>query len=269
MIHSSVISIYKPIVFNDYNIQAYTLSVTSITKLLLRIVMNNSPSVLVIIPAYNEEANILRTVQSVMRFGYDYLVVNDGSTDKTLQICIENHLNVLDLPQNLGIGGAVQAGHKYARQFSYDIDVQVDGDGQHDPKYIGTLIEEIQAGSDIVVGSRFLIPTAGFQSSFLRRIGITWFSNVIRLVSRRRITDPTSGFRACNKKAIELFCNKYPSDYPEPDSIVYALAQGLDVTEVSVVMRERQGGTSSISGLSSVYYMIKVTLAIFISAFSK
>ena len=223
---------------------------------------------LVIIPAYNEQESIEATVRSVVAAGYDYVVINDGSTDDTLEICRRNNLNVLNLPQNLGIGGAVQAGHKYAKQFDYDIDVQVDGDGQHDPSYISKLVEEILAGSDLVIGSRFLKQTDGFQSSFLRRIGINWLSGVISLVSHHRVTDPTSGFRACDRKAIDLFCRKYPVDYPEPDSIVSALATGLKVSEVSVIMKERQGGSSSISGLSSIYYMIKVTLAILISAFS-
>lgn len=230
--------------------------------------MNNSPRILVIIPAYNERESIVSTVDSVVRAGYDYVVVNDGSTDDTLDICRKKNINVLNLPQNLGIGGAVQAGHKYAQHFGYDIDVQVDGDGQHDPAYIYKLVDEILAGSDLVVGSRFLERTKGFQSSFLRRVGITWLSTVIKFVTHQSITDPTSGFRACNIKAIDLFCKKYPADYPEPDSIVSALSRGLKVTEVSVVMKERQGGSSSISGFSSIYYMIKVTLAIIISAFS-
>ena len=224
--------------------------------------------VLVIIPAYNERESIVSTVNSVVAAGYDYVVINDGSTDDTLDICRSNNLNVLDLPQNLGIGGAVQAGHKYAKQFGYDIDVQVDGDGQHDPSYIPKLVDGILSGSDLVIGSRFVEQTNGFQSSFMRRVGINWLSGVINLVTQHRITDPTSGFRACNRKAIDLFCKRYPADYPEPDSIVSALSHGLNVSETSVVMKERQGGSSSISGFSSIYYMIKVTLAILISSFS-
>ena len=175
---------------------------------------------------------------------------------------------MLDLPQNLGIGGAVQAGHKYAQRFGYDIDVQVDGDGQHDPSYIPHLIKEIANGSDLVIGSRFLEKTDGFQSTFMRRLGIKWLSYVISITTHSKISDPTSGFRACGAKAIGLFCKKYPADYPEPDSAVAAMVKGLSVTEVPVVMKERQGGKSSISGFSSVYYMIKVTLAIIISAYS-
>lgn len=231
--------------------------------------MTKQSRVLVIIPAYNESETILDTVNDVIATGFDYVVVNDGSTDATLDICRSNHVNALNLPQNLGIGGAVQAGHKYAKKFGYEIDIQVDGDGQHDPSYIAALVEQVDAGSDLVVGSRFLEKTEGFQSTAMRRLGIAWLSGVIRALTHRTVTDPTSGFRACGPRAINLFCEDYPTDYPEPDSIVTALSRGLVVSEVPVCMRERQGGMSSISGFSSIYYMIKVTLAILISAFSK
>lgn len=231
--------------------------------------MTKQSRVLVIIPAYNESEAILDTVNDVIATGFDYVVVNDGSTDATLDICRSSHVNVLNLPQNLGIGGAVQAGHKYAKKFGYEIDIQVDGDGQHDPSYIAALVDQVDAGSDLVVGSRFLEKTEGFQSTAMRRLGIAWLSGVIRALTHRTVTDPTSGFRACGPRAINLFCEDYPTDYPEPDSIVTALSRGLVVSEVPVCMRERQGGMSSISGFSSVYYMIKVTLAILISAFSK
>lgn len=231
--------------------------------------MTKQSRVLVIIPAYNESEAILDTVNDVIATGFDYVVVNDGSTDATLDICRSNHVNALNLPQNLGIGGAVQAGHKYAKKFGYEIDIQVDGDGQHDPSCIAALVEQVDAGSDLVVGSRFLEKTEGFQSTAMRRLGIAWLSGLIRALTHRTVTDPTSGFRACGPRAINLFCEDYPTDYPEPDSIVTALSRGLVVSEVPVCMRERQGGMSSISGFSSIYYMIKVTLAILISAFSK
>ena len=214
--------------------------------------MSNHYRVLVIVPAYNEAESICATVKAVIDSGYDYVVVNDGSTDNTLEICHANHLNVLDLPQNLGIGGAVQAGHKYAKKYGYNIDVQVDGDGQHDPCFISSMVEQIEAGCDLVIGSRFLERTGGFK-----------------MCTGKYVADPTSGFRACGPKAIDYFCNNYPVDYPEPDSIVSVLARGLSVSEVPVVMKERQGGSSSISGFSSAYYMVKVTLAIIISACSK
>lgn len=225
--------------------------------------------VLVIIPAYNEEEAILTTVSSVVEAGYDYVVVNDGSTDKTLELCRANGVNVLDLPSNLGIGGAVQGGHKYAQRNGYDVDVQFDGDGQHDVAYIPDLLSSIDKGNDVVVGSRFIEEPKGFQSTLMRRIGKTWLAFLIRLFVGLNVTDPTSGFRACGKKAIELYSAEYPTDYPEPESLVVATRSGLSVGEVPVVMRERQGGSSSIGLVSSVYYMIKVTLAIAIATFSK
>ncbi|WP_417574487.1 glycosyltransferase family 2 protein [Parolsenella catena] len=220
--------------------------------------------ILVIIPAYNESECILATVRNIEAYGYDYIVVNDGSKDDTLSICRANALNVLDLPQNLGIGGAVQAGHKYAQRHGYDIDIQVDGDGQHDPSYIPKLVEQINNGADLAVGSRFLEKTDGFQSTFMRRVGITWLSWWIKLFTGETVTDPTSGFRACDRKAIDLFCKNYPDDYPEPESLALAMKTGLSVREASVKMLERQGGQSSIGGFSSVYYMIKVSLAVWI-----
>lgn len=227
------------------------------------------PKVLIVIPAYNEADNILNTVRGVVEHGYDYIVVNDGSRDATLDVCRSNGLNVLDLPMNLGIGGAVQAGHKYAQRFGYDIDIQLDGDGQHDPAYLDALVREVASGADLVIGSRFLEKTDGFQSTFMRRVGITWLSAMLKLCTGRRVSDPTSGFRACGCRAIDLFCASYPVDYPEPESIAVAIKSGLSVKEVSVEMRERQGGTSSIGGLSSVYYMIKVSLAILIASVSR
>lgn len=227
------------------------------------------PKVLIVIPAYNEADNILNTVRGVVEHGYDYIVVNDGSRDATLDVCRSNGLNVLDLPMNLGIGGAVQAGHKYAQRFGYDIDIQLDGDGQHDPAYLDALVREVASGADLVIGSRFLEKTNGFQSTFMRRVGITWLSAMLKLCTGHRVSDPTSGFRACGRRAIDLFCASYPVDYPEPESIAVAIKSGLSVKEVSVEMRERQGGTSSIGGLSSVYYMIKVSLAILIASVSR
>lgn len=223
---------------------------------------NNVPRVLVIVPAYNEQDCIVETVRRIKETGYDYVVVNDGSKDNTLKLCRENGINVLDLPQNLGIGGAVQAGHKYAQHYGYDIDVQVDGDGQHDPSYIPQLVKMIEDGADLAIGSRFVQETDGFQSTWLRRVGITWLSGLLKLLAGKIVTDPTSGFRASGRRAIELFCENYPMDYPEPESIALALQNGLSLSEIPVNMLERQGGSSSIGGFSSVYYMIKVTLAI-------
>lgn len=239
----------------------YTWSVMAINSVSSHNVGSNF-KVLVIIPAFNESASILDTVKSIESYGYDYIVVNDGSSDNTLEICLENNVNVLNLSQNLGIGGAIQAGHKFAYEHNYDIDIQVDGDGQHDPAFIPDLVDQIAKGSNLAIGSRFLVRTDGFQSSFMRRVGIKWLCWWIKLFTGKIVTDPTSGFRACDSKAIALFCKYYPDDYPEPESIVVALKDGLRVSESSVLMRERQGGVSSIGVSSSVYYMIKVSLAI-------
>lgn len=233
------------------------------------IASSSQPRVLVIIPAYNERESILGTVRSVTEAGFDYLVINDGSTDDTLDICHSKGINVLDLPLNLGIGGAVQAGHKFAQRHGYDIDIQFDGDGQHDAHYLKDLVHEVQDGADIAIGSRFLGDQRGFQSTVMRRVGKTWLSGCLRVFSGVRVTDPTSGFRACGRRAIDLFCQSYPIDYPEPESIATASRRGLVVREISVEMHERQGGVSSISALASAYYMVKVSLAIAIASLSR
>lgn len=222
---------------------------------------------LVIIPAYNEQSSIVDVVHQVQAAGFDYVVVNDGSTDNTLAVCREHGFSVLNLPENLGIGGAVQAGHKYALREGYDIDIQFDGDGQHEAACLQELTQAIEDGADLVIGSRFLGNENQFKSTFMRRVGIRWLSIVLGIFGGK-VSDPTSGFRACGRKAIELFSDEYPMDYPEPESIVSAIAQGLVVREHPVIMHERQSGVSSIGPLSSVYYMIKVTLAILIMGYS-
>lgn len=229
---------------------------------------NKHLNVLVVIPAYNEQESIVSVVNDVVSAGYDYVVVNDGSTDETQSLCESHGFNVLNLSQNLGIGGCVQAGHKYALLNGYDVDIQFDGDGQHDARCIPSLVELIESGSDLAIGSRFVEDTDGFRSTALRRLGIVWLSFWIKAFSGKRITDPTSGFRASSKKAMALFARNYPTDYPEPESIMLAIKSGLSVNEAPVTMRERQGGKSSIGGLSSLYYMIKVSLAILIVSFS-
>jgi len=222
---------------------------------------------IVIVPAYNEEQNLPGLFKSLRSEcpECDVVVVNDCSNDNTLKICKEHGVDVLDLPVNLGIGGAVQAGIKYALYKGYDYAVQVDGDGQHDPKYIKMLFSELDKGANICVGSRF-ISGEGFQSSKLRRFGIRYFSNLIYLFTGRRIKDPTSGFRACDRKAIKLFAADYPRDYPEPESLVNAAKHNLKISEIPVIMHPRAQGKSSITSLKSVYYMIKVTLAIIIAS---
>ena len=221
---------------------------------------------LVIIPAYNESENIVNTVKEIKEKAsdFDYVVINDCSSDKTLEILESNHLNYINLPVNLGIGGAVQTGYKYALEHEYDMAVQVDGDGQHDPAYLHSLEETlIKEKADMVIGSRF-IKNEGFQSTFARRMGIVYFTKMIKSLTGTTITDPTSGFRLVNKDVITLFANDYPRDYPEPESIVALLKRKKKVIEVPVQMKERQGGVSSIRLWNSVYYMIKVSIAILV-----
>ena len=221
---------------------------------------------LVIIPAYNESESIRDTVKDIISKapGFDYIVVNDCSTDDTLKILSEEGFNYLNLPVNLGIGGAVQAGYRYARKYGYEIAVQVDGDGQHDPGYLELMAEKlVQSNADMVIGSRF-IEKEGFQSSALRRVGIKYFTGLIKLVTGKTITDPTSGLRMINRDVICEFADNYPRDYPEPESVVAILKHHRNVVELPVKMRARQGGTSSIHMKRSVYYMIKVTIAILI-----
>lgn len=221
---------------------------------------------LIIIPAYNESASIERTVQTIKEHApeFDYIIINDCSTDSTLQICQDNDFPVIDLPLNLGIGGAVQTGYLYAYENDYEAAVQVDGDGQHDPAFLNEMVKHLEEHQlDMVIGSRF-IEMKGFQSSAIRRIGISYFSNLIKLLTGKRITDPTSGLRMVGKRVIKCFAKNYPKDYPEPESVVLILRKGMKVKEIPVVMKERQGGVSSISAGKSVYYMIKVTLAILV-----
>lgn len=219
---------------------------------------------LVIIPAYNECRSIQKAVDDIREHapGFDYVVINDCSTDETLEICRKNNLNHVNLSVNLGIGGAVQTGYLYACQNDYDVAVQFDGDGQHDAAYLEMMAQELfRSKSDMVIGSRF-IEKEGFQSSGLRRVGIRYFSILIRLMTGKRVTDPTSGMRMVNRDVMRIYANSYPKDYPEPESVTAVLRMGKKVTEVPVVMKEREEGASSIGGFKSIYYMIKVTLAI-------
>ena len=221
---------------------------------------------LVIIPAYNESESIVNTVRNIQKKApeFDYIVINDCSKDATLEVLKENNINHLNLPVNLGIGGAVQTGYKYALEKGYDVAVQVDGDGQHDPKYLSNLLKcLIEEKADMVIGSRF-IENQGFQSTFMRRIGIVYFTRLIRALTGKTITDPTSGFRMAGRDVIRMFATQYPKDYPEPESIVTLLKNDMKVLEVPVRKKERQGGESSIKMTNSVYYMIKVSLAILV-----
>ncbi|MBE5870290.1 MAG: glycosyltransferase family 2 protein [Lachnospiraceae bacterium] len=223
---------------------------------------------LVIIPAYNEEKSIEKTVQDITEHApeFDYVIVNDCSRDATLEVCREKGMHVLNLPVNLGIGGAVQTGYVYAEKNHYDFAIQFDGDGQHDARYLHEMRDYMtEHGVNMLIGSRF-ITKEGFQSSGLRRFGIRYFSVLIRLLTGKKVTDPTSGMRMVDKEIIRIYADCYPKDYPEPESVVAVIRQKKKVEEYPVVMREREEGRSSISPLKSVYYMVKVTLAILVEA---
>ena len=234
--------------------------------------MSKDSKILLIIPAYNEEENILKTVNTIKDYNkknntnYDILVINDGSIDNTSKICHDNNITTIDLIHNLGIGGAVQTGYKYAYDNNYDIAVQFDGDGQHDVSYVENIINPIiNDNVDFVIGSRFLKKEKdNFQSTFARRIGINMISFFMKIVSHKKIYDTTSGFRACNKKIIENFANDYPLEYPEPISTVELIKKGYEVSEISVKMNDRKGGTSSIRSWKNIYYMINVILSILV-----
>lgn len=226
--------------------------------------------VLIIIPAYNEEENIKKVVDNLIQNypQYDYVVVNDGSSDRTRDVCRARGYEYLNLSINLGIGGAVQTGYKYAKSRGYDVAVQIDGDGQHDISYLEKMLPILESGeADIVIGSRF-IDNEGFQSSFLRRRGINFLSGLIWVCTGKKIKDVTSGFRAVNKKFIDIYAKYYPTDYPEPEAIISAIMNRGKIKEIPVVMQERISGDSSINFLRSVYYMVKVTLAIFVCRIS-
>lgn len=219
-----------------------------------------------IIPAYNEQDSIVKTVTGLQKKApdFDYIIINDCSKDNTMDICREHGLKVLNLPINLGIGGAVQTGYLYAYQHNYDVAVQFDGDGQHDAAYLEAMSEVLEKEQiDMVIGSRF-ITKEGFQSSGLRRVGIRYFAFLTKLLFGQEITDATSGMRMCNRKVMELFIKDYPRDYPEPESVARLLRHKCRIKEIPVVMHEREAGVSSISLKKSGYYMIKVSLAILI-----
>lgn len=225
---------------------------------------------LLIIPAYNEADNIEKVVNNIVQNypQYDYIVVNDGSKDDTEGICLKNGYQVLNLPINMGIGGAVQTGYCYARDNDYDIAVQIDGDGQHDVSFLAEMIRLIEERkADVVIGSRF-VEKEGFQSSQMRRIGINFLSNLAWILTGVRVKDITSGYRVINRNFINIFAEDYPSDYPEPEAMVIAAVHGGKIREYPVVMRERENGESSITLKKSVYYMIKVTLAMLIRRLS-
>lgn len=223
---------------------------------------------LIIIPAYNEEQNIVKVIDDITKNAteFDYIIINDCSTDNTEKICREKGYNIVSLPTNLGIGGGVQTGYKYALENAYDIAIQIDGDGQHKAECIPMLLKYMEENkADMVIGSRY-IEGEGFQSTYMRRLGSRVLGYLLKRVSGTVITDPTSGLRMVNREIIREFCRYYPTDYPEPESIASILRKGYKVMEVPVVMDEREAGVSSINPIKSVYYMIKVCLAILIDS---
>ncbi len=228
--------------------------------------------VLLIIPSYNEEENVLNNYKRIVKHNekyktnYDVIIVNDGSKDKTEEICKENNIPYISLIHNLGIGGAVQTGYKYAYEHGYDVAVQFDGDGQHDVRYVENIIKPLKdKKADMVIGSRFIDKSSSeFKTSRARRIGIKLISFFIKIITKKKIYDTTSGFRAVDKKLIERFANNYPVEYPEPVSTTEVLRLGYRVEEIPVSMNERENGVSSIKAWKNVYYMINVILSIII-----
>ena len=219
---------------------------------------------LAIVPAHNEQGTVASVVGAIRAQlpNAAVVVVDDGSLDHTAQIARHAGAMVLSLPVNLGMGGAMQTGYAYAARQGYDVAIQIDGDGQHDPSQAGALIDVVRSGrADMAIGSRYLAQRRK-GSSFLRRLGNAFLARYLSLVTRSRITDPTSGFRAVNRRVIEFYACEYPTDYPEPEAIAVLWRNGFRVVEVPVTMRERQGGRSSIDALRACYYMIKVPLAI-------
>jgi glycosyltransferase involved in cell wall biosynthesis len=227
---------------------------------------------LAIVPAYNEAEAIGATVEAIHSAvpEFDVLVVDDGSLDTTAERARTAGATVLRLPFNLGIGGAVQSGYVYAQERDFEVAVQVDGDGQHDPHHIPELLDRLQADPELnmVTGSRFLDPEGhGYRSSGVRRVGIRLFAGVVSLITGMRVTDPTSGFRMIDRRGIELFARDYPHDYPEVEAILLMHANRLRSCEIPVVMAPRVTGESAITVTQSVYYTIKVLLAVFVGLF--
>jgi glycosyltransferase involved in cell wall biosynthesis len=225
-----------------------------------------------IVPALNEEHTIPYLIDELRAFdaGLDVVVVDDGSTDRTAEIARAKGVHVLRLPFNLGIGGAVQTGFRFAFENGYDIAVRVDGDGQHDPAQLDRILEPVLDGkADVAVGSRFAASEGGYRSSATRRIGIEILARIVSRIVRQRVTDTTSGFQALNARGIALFARDYPHDYPEVEATVMAFRHRLRLLEVPVSMRERGSGRSSITAIRSVYYMLKVLLALFVGLFRR
>ncbi|HEX2111908.1 MAG TPA: glycosyltransferase family 2 protein [Gaiellaceae bacterium] len=224
---------------------------------------------LAIVPAFNEAGSVGRVIDEIRASEprFEILVVDDGSTDDTAAVARAHGARVVSLPFNLGIGGAVQTGYRYARDQGFDLAVQVDGDGQHDARELAPLVEPVLAGAaDLAVGSRFA-GSGEYRAPAARRLGIRLFARAISRIAGQRVTDTTSGFRAANRRAIELFAADYPHDYPEVEATVMVVKERLRLVEVPVSMRKRAAGRSSITAARSVYYMAKVLVALFVGLF--
>jgi glycosyltransferase involved in cell wall biosynthesis len=221
--------------------------------------------IIAIVPAYNEAGAIAAVVDAILatNAAYDVVVVDDGSLDGTGVIARSHGAAVVTLPYNIGIGGSVQTGFKYALEKGYETAVRLDGDGQHDPGELGKLLGPIERDeADIVTGSRFVDGSGDYRPPLARRIGIIWFARIVSVLTRQRVTDTTSGFQALNRKGIALFASDYPNDYPEVEATVLVHKHRLRLVEVPVTMRERETGSSSITFVRSIYYVLKVTLAL-------
>jgi len=221
-----------------------------------------------VIPAYNEEKTITSVISNVRRYipESDILVVNDGSSDNTPLYAAAANAMIINLPFNLGIGGAMQTGYMFARDNNYDIAVQVDGDGQHNPSDIQKLVKPVIDNlTDMVIGSRYISRTS-YKSTYLRRIGMVFFSALVAFLTGNRVRDTTSGFRVVNRDIINYFAKNYPIDYPEVDVLVKLHKKGFRIMEIPVEMNRRQCGRSSITPFRSVYYMIKVSISLLIGA---
>jgi glycosyltransferase involved in cell wall biosynthesis len=225
--------------------------------------------VVAVVPAWNEAGAIGRVVDGIRGFdaALDVVVVDDASADDTAAIAEAHGATVLRLPFNVGIGGAVQTGFKYALSAGYDIAVRLDGDGQHDPEELPKLLGPVERGeADLVIGSRFVDEGGSYRPPLARRMGIRVFARLVSLLGGQRVTDTTSGFIALDRVGIELFAREYPHDYPEVEATLVALRSGLRLAQVQVDMRERESGASSITFVRSLYYMVKVMLALLVAS---
>jgi glycosyltransferase involved in cell wall biosynthesis len=224
-----------------------------------------------IVPAFNEERNVGRVLDELRELdpGLEVVVVADGSTDSTDEVALARGAHALRLPFTLGIGGAVQTGFRFAWEEGYELAVRLDGDGQHDPAELRGLVAPVVAGeADLAVGSRF-VAGGGYRSSAARRVGIRILARVVSAIAHQRLTDPTSGFQACNRRAIAVYAADLPHDYPEVEGMVMAIRHRIRLVEVPVRMREREHGRSSIGALASIYYMVKILLALFVDLFRR